>query len=1481
MMADSRCLLPVCHGGKEKTTFTVNGIKKIISCAKSRGDGELQHKLQNIIDADGDAASIACHKGCYCTYTSKEKIKRVIKSQKRKAEDEGVKTTTRSHTQVVEKGVFEYKRDCIFCGEECLSIDVRHPDRWDRVRECMTTERFDREHNPLPTMKDMLLDVAEQRNDEVARRIKLHLPFVSDLPAAECKYHVRCYNSFMKVPKYADLPTGSADESALKELIEYMNRDRSRMWNSVELHSLYSDLGGKHHRRDMFSKLTDCMSKDIIVVRVDGCASIVGFRETVAKSLKVVTIDDIDERSIASVVRQIKHEARVVKYNSANYDLSEFTQENTIKATSPSLLQLVSELVSDGKVSKKSLSLSQSIQSHVTGTRNQTTLGLAVKLLHQHGSSQLLKLLHEHGFTTSYDEALRFRKSAARLLGDNAQLLHQFMGLCRTAGIIFAWFDNFDLQVFTPNGRRSTHVLSHEFQQPHPAGILEYGRAKPGTSSLIIPRLSKKAAQSKTSSTSSGSLPLQHYTGPTKVNPPAMETTFGISYQETCDRHLRLATAQEKDMKWLNTLNTQENAIEWGGFSNQEARNTHAQKPASTYMFGPLIDAKAAHPDTVLTSLEYLKKSLADMGMSYAHICIDLQLYMVACQIKWNDVNHFKNIILRPGIMHTVQSFCGCIGKLMHGSGIEALITSAFGGLTGIMSGKSWVRAMRAFRMVSTALLSKFLSTGPKTFQELSDYLEMCRQHPTGRHWVDNLIKPTLLVHQLIRSEREGDFLLQQLTLQRMLPYFFVAGHHHYARYITHHVLEMRHLLPPEAKAELMSGAFVCRHQEGGWNSVSSDQFGEQTAIRIGKGGLKGMTLSPEMVEEWINSFPVTAYLSDTMAHIYPNPPVKENEDQAAPSTTKTGPRHKEEGRKRREMDADDRRRILLELSKMSHPLENQSPHLYNIANGRFAPPEAEVNVAESVDIGEKMAAQFQTSLPTGFHAPISSCIKTMEHIKKGMKVGDKTIFELETIFFRLLTVGQQRQIKLATIFQYELCPIPPSLIDEYGCLRKGSKAPLAHKLCIQAQRPSPPDVTIVDASQLLYHIVWPSRGDASHIVKSIKTRLSSLPGKKVLVFDKYHNVSAKDHERMRRAGLGSINYDVTINTPLPSRDAIMRNKHNKLQLSKVLSAYSFGEEVTVESASKGVFNHDEADITMMSYLLKTAQCDTDVIRILSDDTDVFVLLVYWVYRNKIQATVQMERWDGAIWDINATCEQLGHKCLQILGMHHLTGSDTTSYLYGKGKVSALKTLRAGDFPGLYSVLGERDATHAQLMEAGQTFFCALYGQQQGTSMNVARYQIYTKKSGKRIKIMSLPPTEHNLFLHILRAHLQTILAKSADQEAPPELDITKYGWKIKDGTPVPTTSNQPPGPQELMEVVRCSCKAVMKVCSTERCSCHHGKMSCTVYCSCECSDACFNPFKTGEEDQDEEDEERQEDMEDDKETGHLDHVFGTDDEWE
>ncbi len=49
----------------------------------------------------------------------------------------------------------------------------------------------------------------------------------------------------------------------------------------------------------------------------------------------------------------------------------------------------------------------------------------------------------------------------------------------------------------------------------------------------------------------------------------------------------------------------------------------------------------------------------------------------------------------------------------------------------------------------------------------------------------------------------------------------------------------------------------------------------------------------------------------------------------------------------------------------------------------------------------------------------------------------------------------------------------------------------------------------------------------------------------KIIVFDKYKDISAKDHERMRRAGEMVIDYEFSITSPLPKRDAILKSKRN------------------------------------------------------------------------------------------------------------------------------------------------------------------------------------------------------------------------------------------------------------------------------------------------------------------------------------------------
>ena len=143
----------------------------------------------------------------------------------------------------------------------------------------------------------------------------------------------------------------------------------------------------------------------------------------------------------------------------------------------------------------------------------------------------------------------------------------------------------------------------------------------------------------------------------------------------------------------------------------------------------------------------------------------------------------------------------------------------------------------------------------------------------------------------------------------------------------------------------------------------------------------------------------------------------------------------------------------------------------------------------------------------------------------------------------------------------------------------------------------------------MLCHIVWPHGVDASYLSENTE---------QVLVFDRYDDLSAKDHERMQRAGEGSTDYNLAANSPLPNRNAIFKNKHNKRELSRVLSLFNLGPNVTMDSRCDGAFTHDEADVTMTAYMLQAAEFGKDVIRILSDDNDVFVMLVILGLENAI-----------------------------------------------------------------------------------------------------------------------------------------------------------------------------------------------------------------------------------------------------------------------
>ena len=192
----------------------------------------------------------------------------------------------------------------------------------------------------------------------------------------------------------------------------------------------------------------------------------------------------------------------------------------------------------------------------------------------------------------------------------------------------------------------------------------------------------------------------------------------------------------------------------------------------------------------------------------------------------------------------------------MEGSGLDVYVKAAYGGLTGIFNGKAWVKSLRTFRDVVAGQLKNFLSSREKTYNEIQEYLERARQNETGRHWVDNFIAPTMLIHLFLRAEREGDFNLRNYALYHMLRVFFVAGHVSYGRYMLQYLEGLKDL-PKKAIEDLENGAFVCRHMEGRFNGTSGDQFGEQTAVKEEKSKLKGISLEPEQVADFVDSMPI------------------------------------------------------------------------------------------------------------------------------------------------------------------------------------------------------------------------------------------------------------------------------------------------------------------------------------------------------------------------------------------------------------------------------------------------------------------------------------------------------------------------------------------------------------------------------------------------------------------------------------------------
>ena len=121
------------------------------------------------------------------------------------------------------------------------------------------------------------------------------------------------------------------------------------------------------------------------------------------------------------------------------------------------------------------------------------------------------------------------------------------------------------------------------------------------------------------------------------------------------------------------------------------------------------------------TMFEVLSKSLKIkdiLQLSAIVVVFDQPIYAKAMEIKWKHSVHFRDIIVRMGMFHTICTLLGIIGKRFQDAGLRDLCVEsqviAEGSVSGVMEGRKYNHAVRLHKLVYEALMRCGVVSIPK-----------------------------------------------------------------------------------------------------------------------------------------------------------------------------------------------------------------------------------------------------------------------------------------------------------------------------------------------------------------------------------------------------------------------------------------------------------------------------------------------------------------------------------------------------------------------------------------------------------------------------------------------------------------------------------------------------------------------------------------------------------------------------------------------
>lgn len=750
--------------------------------------------------------------------------------------------------------------------------------------------------------------------------------------------------------------------------------------------------------------------------------------------------------------------------------------------------------------------------------------------------------------------------------------------------------------------------------------------------------------------------------------------------------------------------------------------------------------------------------------------------------------------------------------------------------------------------------------------QKLKEVVEekkafLCENSRTARLWIQ-YTEYVETCRNFIRSARTSDWTLHLQSASKMMNLFAATGHHNYAKSTRIYLQQMSDL--PESHPWLYhkfskEGLFVARRSDRYWAGLWPDLTIEQVMMRAikSRGGLtrgSGFTESARIL--WIYSMHATSSYHTALSTLTNN-------------TRDSSLQHEELGKTRLKRDFIDLEKIKGWLDLSSHnPFDSDRTSLQALDSGLTA--NEEVNCDQAELIGQLIQESLDGLPWNGASVKRSEKAVTLATLKPSIKVNNETVVVDPLVLFSRLIVLMHRFGDISRCFIYELAPMPTSLFKD-NFMRKPSKSTLAKALdkihkdakvidddrsalsedednedlgdsCAESEEennvplpPTPSDSNrqryVIDGGYLLRRIVWDRDVTFRDLVRKYLTHVGSRYGHCSIVFDGYQDgPSTKDHEHFRRNLKCTISVDISVHLDnsigTVTQKSFLSNPNNKESFISLLAQAlsSDGHDV--------VRCRGDADTAIVSSVLDIA-CTGSNVTLIAADTDLLIMLLYmW---NDLMGCILMKneatrKHAESVRDVGKICESLGDICKYITFIHAFGGCDTTSAIFGQGKLSILKLIKKNAASrAAADMFLKNDSTPDEIGEAGVKLFISLYGGKNNDTLSCLRYLRYMKMTSSKLQPEKLPPTERAAHFHSLRVYHQVQEWNTLEENGS---EAVNWGWKLDGSVLVPIMTDEAPAPDELLNIVRCNCQMTSKnPCGGSRCSCRANGLKCVPAC--------------------------------------------------